>query len=393
MDENEKDAELIRRVAARDTRAMDALFNRYTTAIYPIAARILRDGSEAEDVVQDSWLQIWRDAAAYDARRGTVEAWLHSMVRSRALDRAAALAARRQGTSQMSGPEAEAVSSEDDSSAPIGAPSPALKGRVMATIQAGGAEVALQRSLAAERALAAVEPPREAEAPRETGPSHIDVGWISAPQPTAPAAHAAPHFERAREAEPEPIPPPHHEVPVRESRRGFGWVWSVGWGLATIFAIVAGTLLESTGRLRAIISARNHEVNELHRRVAVEEKWGAMLGFPGAQLVSLVPTPDTRTTVTGRAIYAPAAQRALLVLEGATPPAGSDYEVWVLRAGGLASQGVATPDARGIAVLRLESIGEVGTVSGFAVSLEAKGGSPIRSTPSGPFVVTGSIAN
>jgi hypothetical protein len=163
--------------------------------------------------------------------------------------------------------------------------------------------------------------------------------------------------------------------------------------LAAIFAIVAGTLLESTGRLRSIIGARNDEVNELHRRGAIEEKWGAMLGFPGAQVLNLAPSPDMHTSVRGRMIYAPAARRALLVLEGATPPAGSDYEVWIVRAGKPVSQGVVAPDSRGMAVLRLEIFGEVGAVSGFAVSLEPKGGSPIPSTPSGSFVLFGSVSN
>lgn len=382
MDENEIDAELIRRIAARDTRAMDALFDRHTSAIYPIAARILRDNSEAEDVVQDSWLQIWRDAASYDARRGTVEAWLLSMARSRALDRAAALAARRRGPSQTGDPEPDAGAPEEESSGPIGAASPALKGRVMATIQAGGADAALERSHAAERALVPVVP---VEPPRAEDALRAALERSSAPP--------APHFERAREVEPEAIPPPDHEAPVRESRRGFGWVWAVGWGLAAIFAIVAGTLLESTGRLRAIISARNNEVNELHRRVAIEEKWSAMLGFKGAQVVNLMPPPDMSTSVRGRAVYAPAAQRALLVLEGATPPAGNDYEVWIVGGSQPVSRGVVTPDSRGIAVMRLENLGEAGVVSGFAVSLEPKGGSPIPSTPSGSFVVFGSVSN
>jgi hypothetical protein len=176
-------------------------------------------------------------------------------------------------------------------------------------------------------------------------------------------------------------------------RRGLGWVWTVGWGLAVILAIVAGTLLESTGRLRAIIRARNNELNELHRQAATEAKWAAILGFPGARLVSLAPTPQASPTIHGRAVYAPAAQRALVVLEGALPPAGSDYELWVVRGGVPVSQGVAEPDSRGIAVLRAEAIGDSSLVSAFAVSLEPKGGSPARSAPSGPFVLVGSLAN
>ncbi len=391
MDDDEIDVDLIRRIGARDSRAMDALFDRRTPTLYPIAARILRDRSEAEDVVQDSWLQLWRDAAAYDARRGTVDAWLRSMVRSRALDRAAALAARR-GSGPPADADATAVAEamEEESLAPPAAASPALKGRVMATIQAGGAESALERSRAAERALVAAAQPPAVEAllhAAEPQPDPLEALRTA-------AAHAAPHYPRQREAEPESPPPHVHEATVRESRsRGFGWVWAVGWGLAVILAIVAGTLLESTGRLRAIIGARNAEVNELHRKAATEEKWAAILGFPGARIVSFTPAPDATSAIQGRAVYAPAAQRAIVVLEGASPPEGGDYEAWVVRGGTPVSQGVVVPDSRGIAVLRLENFGEAGLVTAFAISLEPKGGSPARSAPSGPFVLLGALTN
>lgn len=413
MDDDEIDADLIRRIAARDFRAMDALFDRHTAALTPIAARIVRDGSEAEDVVQDSWLQIWRDAAAYDARRGTVEAWLRSVVRSRALDRAAALAARRNVASPAGASEAaETADAEEEVSSPFAIAWPALKGRVMATIQAGGAESVLERSQAAERAFAAERassPERSHAAARqpfvaaeELQPAGLAPGVPPAPAPAASAPFAphavstppaVPHYPRDREHEPEPIPPHEHELPVSASRRGLGWVWTVGWGLAAVLAIVAGTLLESTGRLRAIIRARNNEVNDLHRQAATEAKWAAILGFPGARLVNLAPTSQASPAIHGRAVYAPAAQRALVVLEGALPPAGSDYELWVVRGGAPVSQGVAAPDSRGIAVLRAEALGDSSLVSAFAVSLEPKGGSPTRSAPSGPFVLVGSLAN
>jgi len=384
MDEDDIDADLIRRIGARDTRAMDALYERHTAALYPTAARILRDDSEAEDVVQDSWLALWRDAATYDARRGSVGAWLVSMVRSRALDRAAALASRRHVAPSVGDGGAGSGPPEDQSSGPIGAPSPALKGRVMATIQAGGAESVLERSRAAERALIAAEPVAAA----------VLVPVAEAPHASSDASPpSAPHYPRAREPEPEPMPPPVHEAPVREPRGGMGWVWSVGWGLAIILAIVTGTLLESTGRLRAIIISRNTELNDLHRRFAVEERWAAILGFPGARLVAMSPTPGTTGTIRGRMVYAPAAQRALLVLEGASPPVGGDYEVWIVRGGSPVSQGVVTPDSRGIAVARLENFGDASLVTAFAVSLEPKGGSPTRSAPTGPYVLMGTLTN
>lgn len=387
MDDNEIDADLIRRIGARDLRAIDALYDRHTATLHPVAARILRDRAAAEDAVQDSWLQIWRDAATYDERRGTVAAWLLSISRSRALDRAAALAARRNLEKRAGGADAGPGTdeAEDESPIPFITPSPALKGRVMATIQAGGAvskppiEAHREPSVPPPPPLASIAPSVQPEGEPSTAP-------------TAPPAPSPPHYPRVRTPEPEPPPQPTHEAQYYERRGGFGWVGTVGWALAVLLAIVAGTLFESTGRLRAIISARNNEVNDLHRRNAIEERWSAILGFPGARVIEMTRGPDAPAGLRGRAIYAPGAQRALVVLEGALLPTGSDYEVWVLRAGGTASQGIVWPDPRGIAVLRLENVGEAGIVGGFVVSLEPKGGSPNRTAPTGRVVLTGAPA-
>lgn len=385
MDDNEIDADLIRRIAARDTRAIDALYDRHTATLHPVAARILRDRGAAEDAVQDAWLQIWRDAATYDERRGTVAAWLLSIARSRSLDRAAALAARRNVEKRTGGEEAaSAEADEDETPIPFITPSPALKGRVMATIQAGGADT---RSSADARAT--TDTHREPAAPPPPPPP------LAAPVPPSPdLPHTdppAPHYPRLRAPEPEPQPPPVSET-YHEPRGGFGWVGTVGWALAVLLAIVAGTLLESTGRLRAIISARNNEANDLHRRNAMEERWAAILGFPGARVIDMTRGPGVPESLHGRAVYAPAAQRAIVVLEGAMPPGGGDYEVWVVQSGGMVSQGVAAPDSRGIAVLRLENLGDAAIVRGFFVSLEPKGGSPTKTAPTGRAMLTTTFA-
>lgn len=81
------DGALLRRIAARDPRALRELYDRCAPVALAVAHRILRNSPEAEDVLQDAFVDAWRNADRYEARRGTAVAWLLTMVRSRALDR------------------------------------------------------------------------------------------------------------------------------------------------------------------------------------------------------------------------------------------------------------------------------------------------------------------
>jgi RNA polymerase sigma-70 factor (ECF subfamily) len=96
MNDQERDVECLLRLQEGDPRALEELFDRYTPVLYPFVKRILRSGADAEDSLQDVWLQVWRRSATYDPRRGTVAAWLLTVARSRALDRYRSLASRRQ---------------------------------------------------------------------------------------------------------------------------------------------------------------------------------------------------------------------------------------------------------------------------------------------------------
>jgi RNA polymerase sigma-70 factor (ECF subfamily) len=80
------DADLLARAAAGDERAVAALFDRMAPVLHAVAFRILRDRSDADEAVVDAFTQAWRDAARFDASRGSVAAWLTVMARSRALD-------------------------------------------------------------------------------------------------------------------------------------------------------------------------------------------------------------------------------------------------------------------------------------------------------------------
>src|SRR5438067_928154 len=75
------------RVRARDTTALRGLYDRHASVVYSLGLRILRDPAEAEDLVQDVFVQVWRRYEVFDAERGQFAGWLLSLARNRAIDR------------------------------------------------------------------------------------------------------------------------------------------------------------------------------------------------------------------------------------------------------------------------------------------------------------------
>jgi RNA polymerase sigma factor (sigma-70 family) len=81
------DDELCARMARGDSAALAALFQRHGSRLLLMGKVMLGDASEAEDVVQEVFLEAWRKAQSFDAERGSVRAWLAVRMRSRCLDR------------------------------------------------------------------------------------------------------------------------------------------------------------------------------------------------------------------------------------------------------------------------------------------------------------------
>ncbi|HMG76856.1 MAG TPA: sigma-70 family RNA polymerase sigma factor [Pyrinomonadaceae bacterium] len=81
------DNDLLHAVARKDEAALAAIYDRYRLILFGLILRILHDRAEAEDVLQEVFLQVWRRAADFDEARGRAFTWLVTIARSRALDR------------------------------------------------------------------------------------------------------------------------------------------------------------------------------------------------------------------------------------------------------------------------------------------------------------------
>ena len=80
------DAALLALVHRGDESAMATLFDRYSKVVYSVALRVLRDPASAEDVLQEVFMQIWRNPDGFVATRGSLGGWLAVVARNRSID-------------------------------------------------------------------------------------------------------------------------------------------------------------------------------------------------------------------------------------------------------------------------------------------------------------------
>jgi RNA polymerase sigma-70 factor (ECF subfamily) len=106
----DSESELLARAGRGDADALEALYRRHGPRAMGVALRVLRERSDAEEVLQETFVEVWRRAREYSSSRGTVEAWLLTITRTRAIDRLRSRAAR--------GRMAEAKSAEPPESGP-----------------------------------------------------------------------------------------------------------------------------------------------------------------------------------------------------------------------------------------------------------------------------------
>ena len=99
-----RDAELLGQIAAGDQAAFAEFYDRHSTLMFSVACRILNDPGEAEEVLQDTFVQVWEKAGKFDPRLGKASSWAAILVRNKAIDRIRS-AQRRTRLAQAAGAE------------------------------------------------------------------------------------------------------------------------------------------------------------------------------------------------------------------------------------------------------------------------------------------------
>jgi RNA polymerase sigma-70 factor, ECF subfamily len=102
------DIALIDRIVARDESAVGDLYDRHSRLLFGLILRILRDRSEAEEVLQEVFVLVWTRAETYNVALGSPAAWLVRIARNRAIDRLRANAVRLRAVEAAPEPAAEA---------------------------------------------------------------------------------------------------------------------------------------------------------------------------------------------------------------------------------------------------------------------------------------------
>src|SRR5207302_6525904 len=80
------DVSLVNAVAKGDARALEVIYDRYSRGLYSLALRLLNDGPAAEEVVQETFLKLWRQPSAYQPSRGRLLPWLLGVAHHHAVD-------------------------------------------------------------------------------------------------------------------------------------------------------------------------------------------------------------------------------------------------------------------------------------------------------------------
>ncbi len=86
MASHSADADVVRSFAHRDPKAAEELYRRFAPRVFGLGLVMLGNGSQAEDLVQDTFVKVWRNADSYEGSRGSLDTWVLLIARSLAID-------------------------------------------------------------------------------------------------------------------------------------------------------------------------------------------------------------------------------------------------------------------------------------------------------------------
>lgn len=107
--EESDDMALVGRIARGDSAAFAAFYDRHASQVLGLLFKMLRRRAEAEEMLQEVFLQVWRDAERYRPQGSTPRGWIFMLARSRAIDRIRSSSARRRREEATAGPAGESV--------------------------------------------------------------------------------------------------------------------------------------------------------------------------------------------------------------------------------------------------------------------------------------------
>jgi RNA polymerase sigma-70 factor (ECF subfamily) len=316
--EHANDAQLMREVARGSEEALTLLHRRFARPIFGLAVQAL-DRASAEDIVQDVFLSVWRNAASFDPDRGTVRAWILQIAHYRVLNEL-----RRRSRQPAIEPDA------------AGTLLAALPSREPAPPDA----VAAEHRRSALRAAVDELPPEQRTA--------LDLAFFD----------DLSHAQVAAELD---LPLGTTKTRIRAGLEKLRKKLGPQWAVLTALGVV---LLALGVRYRA-----DHAALERYDRalsmVTASDSVNLLLAPSGG-----VPA-DTHARYRGR----PGARIAVLTFSKFPPtPAGATYQAWARYAGVWTSLGTIEPDASGSARLIVENDALVTPPEGLEVTVEPRGG-------------------
>lgn len=101
MEDTQEIIELVNRLRAGDEQALGLIYDKYKDALYGLILRIVRDDAIAGDVLQESFVNIWKKAPTYDASKGTFFTWMLNICRNRSIDEVRKIERQRKGKIQI----------------------------------------------------------------------------------------------------------------------------------------------------------------------------------------------------------------------------------------------------------------------------------------------------